>query len=984
MVDQESREQTRYSHQNISDRFRVESCYKSLPLFEEKDIENFFRLFERKARELEWPRDKWHLIAQNAFKGKALEAFSVLDDEQARDYDQIKQAVLRAYEITSEAHRQKFRSLKKEESETYAEFIAKKSNMFDRWVRSEKADSKEEIREIIVMEEIKNHMPLGLKMLLSDQKVSSLAVAGETADNYVLAHKDNRYSHGSVNHNNAFHKSAGRNHDHSHNHHRNKVGEKTRSFHQDNQRVNQKFSNDFRQNSRVGTGQLKCTYCNLTNHTVDKCYKKQRDTKAGIGVVKGKFIPEKLKRYVHKAKIASGKDGKVREVAVYRDTGAWQTLMLSSALPEKDKTATGSYAIIGGIGEEAMSVPIHKIWITGEYISGEVEIGIVNKLPLEGVDILLGNDLTDSCCHKKCSPALRVNIKPVENTQTPSEQTDLYPACVTTRSMSKAKVIEEETNLDDTWLATKFNREEETKETPREVVKTQDLAKIKPVAKQALKENSEEINSKVDWNPQSLRKAQQLDQTLKQAWDELFNEKEEKCDFFVRKDILMRRCSRKEAEESTREQVVVPKEYRDEIMSLAHEGLFAGHLGRTKTYERVSADFYWPGMYKDVDEYIKTCHICQVSGKPNQVIPPAPLKTVPIVGEAFSKVLIDIVGPLPRTSQGNQYILTVMCMTTRFPEAIPLRKITATVVAKSLVKYFTMTGLPTEIQSDQGSNFMSRVFRQTMQLLEIHQVRSSAYHPESQGALERFHQNLKTMLRCYSVEHERDWDVCLPYVLFAARDSKQESLGFTPFELVYGHTPRGPLKLVKEKWIEGNIEEDLLGYVARIKSKLLQATSLAKQHLSVAQSRAKAHFDKSAKTREFKVGDQVLLYLPIPKSPLKAKYYGPYKIKRRVSDVCYVISTPDRRRKERVCHINLVKPYKVRSTALPISLITAMMNHHDRESPSEIVEPKLSCSPEQPNGKPTRYGWYPCDQGCGSLIPTANINRSEALNTTTL
>ena len=133
IVDQESREQpTRHTYQTISDRFRVESCYKSLPLFEEKDIENFFRLLERKARELEWPRDKWHLIAQNAFKGKVLEAFSALSDKQTRDYDQIKQAVLRAYEINSEAHRQKFRSLKKEENETYAEFIAKKTNMFDR------------------------------------------------------------------------------------------------------------------------------------------------------------------------------------------------------------------------------------------------------------------------------------------------------------------------------------------------------------------------------------------------------------------------------------------------------------------------------------------------------------------------------------------------------------------------------------------------------------------------------------------------------------------------------------------------------------------------------------------------------------------------------------------------------------------------------------------------------------------------------------
>ena len=118
---------------------------------------------------------------------------------------------------------------------------------------------------------------------------------------------------------------------------------------------------------------------------IDTCFTKQRDIKVGIVMVKGKFIPERLKQYVHKATIAGSKEGKVKKVAVYRDTGAWQTLMLSSALPEKDKTATGSYAIIGGICEKAMSVPIHKIWITGEYVSGEVEIGIVDKLPLEGV-----------------------------------------------------------------------------------------------------------------------------------------------------------------------------------------------------------------------------------------------------------------------------------------------------------------------------------------------------------------------------------------------------------------------------------------------------------------------------------------------------------------------------------------------------------------------------------------------------------------------
>jgi len=145
--------------------------------------------------------------------------------------------------------------------------------------------------------------------------------------------------------------------------------------------------------------------------------------------------------------------------------------------------------------------------------------------------------------------------------------------------------------------------------------------------------------------------------------------------------------------------------------------LFAGHLGRTKTYDRIASDYYWPGMFRDTSEYVRTCHVCQMVGKPNQVIPPAPLKLIPITGPAFSKVLIDIVGPLPKTSQGNQYLLTIMCVSTRFPEAIPLRKVTASVIARALIKYFTMTGLPEEIQSDQGSNFKSHLFRQILILL---------------------------------------------------------------------------------------------------------------------------------------------------------------------------------------------------------------------------------------------------------------------------
>lgn len=137
---------------------------------------------------------------------------------------------------------------------------------------------------------------------------------------------------------------------------------------------------------------------------------------------------------------------------------------------------------------------------------------------------------------------------------------------------------------------------------------------------------------------------------------------------------------------------------------------------------------------------------------------------------------------------------------TCFPEAIPLRKITTTVVIKALRKFFCTFGLPKVVQTDQGTHFMSRLFEQVLMTLGIGHVVSSAYHPETQGALERWHQTLKSMLRKHCGDTGRDWDEGVPMVLFAAREVVQESLGFSPAELVFGHTLRGPLKVLKEQF----------------------------------------------------------------------------------------------------------------------------------------------------------------------------------------
>jgi len=113
---------------------------------------------------------------------------------------------------------------------------------------------------------------------------------------------------------------------------------------------------------------------------------------------------------------------------------------------------------------------------------------------------------------------------------------------------------------------------------------------------------------------------------------------------------------------------------------------------------------------------VKYCKSCQVVGKPNQMPNPAPLKSIPAIEELFSWILVDYVGPLPKTRSGNQYLLTIMCINTRFPEAIPVRNIKALTIVKALIKFFTFVGLPRHLQSNQGSNFMSGIFQSQMKV----------------------------------------------------------------------------------------------------------------------------------------------------------------------------------------------------------------------------------------------------------------------------
>nr|XP_033966242.1 uncharacterized protein LOC117466868 [Pseudochaenichthys georgianus] len=259
-------------------------------------------------------------------------------------------------------------------------------------------------------------------------------------------------------------------------------------------------------------------------------------------------------------------------------------------------------------------------------------------------------------------------------------------------------------------------------------------------------------------SPSDLGKEQKNDPTLQALYSQVLPDEEFRSaarGYFLQDGLLVRKwvpqgdCFM--GEEVV--QVVLPSKLRLTVLQTAHDGI-AGHLGVKKTYNRVGRYFYWPLLKKDIAAFIKTCNTCQLTGKPNQVIKPAPLYPIPVVGNPFEHLIVDCVGPLPRSKAGNNFLLTVMCQATRYPAAYPLRNITTRSVVKALTQFITIFGLPKIIQSDQGTNFTSKLFAEVLQQLNIKHSQSSAYHPQSQGALERFHQSLKSLLRSYCTELE--------------------------------------------------------------------------------------------------------------------------------------------------------------------------------------------------------------------------------------
>ena len=220
-----------------------------------------------------------------------------------------------------------------------------------------------------------------------------------------------------------------------------------------------------------------------------------------------------------------------------------------------------------------------------------------------------------------------------------------------------------------------------------------------------------------------LQKLQETDPSLAQVRSMCGTMKpqESESHYFNSEGLLFRRWIQRQGKlESAVEQLLLPTQCHKAVLQLAHEVPLAAHLGKNKTAKRILSHFYWPTLYRDVEEFCKCCRICQKASRLKGS--KAPLIPLPIVTEPFRRVAMDIVGPLPRTMSGNRYILVMSYYATHYPEAVPVKAIDAEHIAEELVKIFARVGIPEEILMDQGSNFTSQLLAEIYQLLHVHPI----------------------------------------------------------------------------------------------------------------------------------------------------------------------------------------------------------------------------------------------------------------------
>ena len=699
-----------------------------MPYFdEEKDfMDSYLERFERFAVSQKWESDNWALCLSALLRGRALDVYSMMPKDDVNNYELLKDALLKRYQLTADGFKKRFRTAKPETGETPMQFLTRIDNYLERWIVLAKADKTYEgLKNLIIEEQYLKTCPKEMAMHLKEGKPKTIKELGEIAENYVEAHTTeivfgiDPKSHKIRN-----------------------FQSKLRACH--NCGRTDHFKNQCPKLSSTPSSPPKTSKGSQLPFQKQTSYQKQQYGKPPWQTVQQKGPPRcyNCLKLGHIAKDCRVKQAAAAEFQAEEEGSSSDEIQEETAAafqpmgPTRPMPPSRSQNTIPPVPKFRNTVPPasnvpnfasarmcrpHNIVEcrdcfypppTTHYCQALVAVcqECGQHQPV----------ITDACQSQKKAHNMPVSDGLLENQPVKVLRDTGCSTVVVRRSLvPEDKLTGQEeccilidgtirrTPVAEVFVDTPYYTGLTTAVCMKNPIYDLIIGNIKgaidpkssPQPTQAVQTRSQTkatrgqtplVTPTIDLGLEDITKLQEEDESLRRAMDAA--KQKSNPQFQLHQRFLYRMKTNRQGQ--TVKQLALPTKLRQRVMTLAHAGVMSGHQGVHRTQERVAASFWWPGMTSDITRFCQSCDVCQRTVSKGRVSK-MPLGKMPVIDTPFKRVAVDLVGEIfPASSRGHRYILTVVDYATRYPEAVALKNISTITVAEALVSIFSRVGIP--------------------------------------------------------------------------------------------------------------------------------------------------------------------------------------------------------------------------------------------------------------------------------------------------
>ena len=403
--------------------------------------------------------------------------------------------------------------------------------------------------------------------------------------------------------------------------------------------------------------------------------------------------------------------------------------------------------------------------------------------------------------------------------------------------------------------------------------------------------------------------------------------------------LLKRKCE-------SHEQLVLPQVMKDTIYEQLHINM--GHLGPDRVFELARQRVYWPGMHREIADFISNRCQCLARKKP-RVLPQAPMQSI-ITSAPMDLVAFDYLH-LEKSSGGYEYIMIISDHFTRYTQAYATRNKSSVTAAKCFYDDFVLKfGLPGKILHDQGREWENKLFDDLRKLSGVHDLRTTPYHPQTNGLVERMNSTVLQMLRTLTGEEKKKWHSSLSKMMHAYNCTKHDSTGFSPFYLMFGSHPRIPMDFMLGEDEQRQTKPKLYTkYAEEWEARMKIAYEIANQRSINSKEYQKARKDKRRLALPLAIGDRVLAKNVETGGPGKLRSYwqdNVYIVKDvKENGVVYTIVREEDGKGTWTVHRNMLTPCEHLIIDEPVDVDTGLAKRVTRSSRSSpAVEQNEECN----------------------------------------